>query len=661
MSQADASAAEALDRALAATERWALALSALALLAVDPVGLGGALVRARPGPVRERWLAALQARLPAGTPVRRMPLHISDERLLGGLDLAATLQAGRPVAQTGLLAQCDGGLIIVAMAERLQAGHAAMLCAAMDRGELQSEREGLSQRSPSRFGVLALDEGETEDEQAPAALGDRLAFKIELETLSWRDADHLPLLPDAPQLLAARARLRDVAFDADTVSALCATTLALGIDSPRAAWQAWRAACASAALRGSRQVEAEDAALAARLVLAPRATQRPAPPAGEESTDAPAESASNSDKDEPTPTPPAPPPEGQPEPPPRDGGAASDADDPQAEPDPSTEAPTPQALHEQLIEAAMAAIPAGLLATLQLGRSGGAAQAGRAAAWSASLRGGRPVGSRRGDPRSGARLSLVDTLRAAAPWQTLRRAQRLARDSHGAAGPSAPNRKAAQIEVQADDFRIRRYEQRRATTTLFIVDASGSAALHRLAEAKGAVNLLLADCYVRRDSVAVLGFRGRSAELLLPPTRSLVRAKRSLAALPGGGGTPMAAAIDAALALADKVRRAGATPLLVFLTDGRANIARDGRSGRALAEEDALRAAASLRAARMASLLIDTSPQPAAAAQRLAAAMAAQYRALPYAGAQALSQAVRGLQQGVQSPLRGGSVPRSPG
>jgi magnesium chelatase subunit D len=246
----------------------------------------------------------------------------------------------------------------------------------------------------------------------------------------------------------------------------------------------------------------------------------------------------------------------------------------------------------------------------------------------AAQRAGRPAGTRRGEPRGGARLNLIETLRAAAPWQTLRR--------EAAPGPR-------RIHVHADDMRVNRLQQRTATATLFVVDASGSSALHRLNEAKGAINLLLADCYVRRDQVGVISFRGSTAELLLPPTRSLVRARRSLAALPGGGGTPLAAALEAALRVSGQVLRAGATPIVVLLTDGRANVARNGDRGRERAEQDALLMARHLRAARVTSLVVDTSRRPAPQAQRLAAEMGATYRALPQAGSAELSAAVKAL------------------
>jgi magnesium chelatase subunit D len=145
---------------------------------------------------------------------------------------------------------------------------------------------------------------------------------------------------------------------------------------------------------------------------------------------------------------------------------------------------------------------------------------------------------------------------------------------------------------------------------------------------------------VRRDRVALLAFRGRGADLLLPPTRSLVRAKRSLAGLPGGGGTPLAAGIEAGLALADAVGRKGETPVVILLTDGRANVARDGKGGRARAEEDALTAARAVRAAGVKVLLVDTAPHPQPLARRLAGEMDAVYLPLPYADAAVLSRAV---------------------
>jgi magnesium chelatase subunit D len=196
------------------------------------------------------------------------------------------------------------------------------------------------------------------------------------------------------------------------------------------------------------------------------------------------------------------------------------------------------------------------------------------------------------------------------------------------------------VRVLPEDFHIHRFAQRRNTTTVFAVDASGSSALYRLAEAKGAVELLLAQCYVRRDEVAVIAFRGRAAELLLPPTRSLVRAKRALAGLPGGGGTPLALGLDAAAQVAGQVRRSGASPVVVVLTDGRANVTRAGEGGRQQAQQDALDAAVRLRALGAQTLLVDTSVRPEPAAAALAVAMGARYLALPQADAATLSNAV---------------------
>ncbi|MEO8280200.1 MAG: magnesium chelatase subunit D [Ideonella sp.] len=592
-----------------------------ALMAVDPVGLGGVHLRSDAGPMRERWLAQLSGLLPEGTPWRRVPLHIEDDRLLGGLDLSSTLQAGRPVAQRGLLAEADGGIVLLAMAERIDASTAARLAAVLDQHEVVAERHGIAARSASRIGVVALDEGLGDDEQLPARLRERLALALSLAPRARADESEQALFTRA-DVAAARARLADVRIDEEFVESLCAAAHALGVDSPRASIFACRVARVVAALDARTAVSADDAALAAGLVLAPRATRLPTASEPEAADEAEAESTPGDDEAaaEEAGLDPTPPPSG---------------DDERAEVDAERPATQTGALDDVVLQAAVAAVPRGLLAALAIGQTAqrAAAAAGRVGALQLGRSRGRPAGVRRGEPRGGARLNLIETLRAAAPWQKLRR------------GADDAGRQSG-VRVRREDFVVWRFQQRRETTTVFVVDASGSAALHRLAEAKGAVELLLADCYVRRDSVAVIAFRGSAAELLLPPTRSLVRAKRSLAGLPGGGGTPLAAGLAAAHLLADAVRRRGATPVLVLLTDGRANISLDGTPGRARASDDALTVARRLKADGFSTLLLDTSPQPQQPARELAAAMGARYLPLPHGASSAMSQAVQASRAG---------------
>ena len=195
--------------------------------------------------------------------------------------------------------------------------------------------------------------------------------------------------------------------------------------------------------------------------------------------------------------------------------------------------------------------------------------------------------------------------------------------------------------MRKEDLRIKRLIERTRVATIFVVDASGSQALHRLGEAKGAVQLLLAECYVRRDEAALIAFRGKDARLLLPPTRSLARVRRELAQLPGGGGTPLARGIALAANMADAIRRKGDTPVLVFFTDGQANITNEGVGDRAKAEVDATEAAKHLRASGIRCLLIDTSPRPQPRARKLAEDLGARYLPLPAAQAQKLSAAVK--------------------
>ncbi len=581
--------------------RYADAALAAAIFAVAPSDLGGIVVRADAGPLRQSWLESLKSLRPTGAPMRRLPSHITDDRLLGGLDLAATLSAGRPVADGGLLAESDGGVLVIPGSERLAAPIAGRIASVLDLKEVTLERDGLGRRLQARFGIVAFDEGCLGEDRPPSAILDRSALHIDLRALTRMES--IAGLFVAEDIERARHEHLSVSLSNEVIAALCEAAVMLGVGSLNAPILAARVTRIAAALGRRATVSAEDAALAVRLVLAPRATRLP------EISDTT-------------------PPEQEPDLPPQD-----DVD--------KSSAPEGDALRDVVVAAARTALPPQLLALLKSKKPGRPhASAGKAGARQKSPHRGRAVGVTRSVPRDGQKLNIIETLRAAAPWQSIRRRER---------SPKGVSETQRRVDVKPGDFRARRLKHRGETTTIFVVDASGSTAVQRLAEAKGAVELLLADCYSRRDNVALIAVSGRGAELLLPPTRALARVRRNLADLPGGGGTPLASGIAAAGLLSEAVRRKGQTPSVVFLTDGRANISHDGTPGRARAENEALSAAADLRASGTAALLIDTSPKPQPQGARIAEAMAATYVPLPHADARTLSDAVKS-QMGRRAP-----------
>jgi magnesium chelatase subunit D len=582
---------------------------AVALFAVDPFGLGGMVLRAGVGPHRDQICSWVRSLLSSQGPVLHLPLHITDDGLLGGLSLGATLQRGRAVVEHGLLARANGGVVMVAMAERLGTQVTSHLCVALDRGEIAVERDGIAARVPCRLGIVALDEG-IEDEGAPAALCDRLAFRLDLtapETHARFDDE-----PDPARVSEARVLLPNVELNGEVIDALCRAAAALGVMSLRAPLLAAAAARAHAALEGRTRVEEADAVVASRLVLGPRANRLP-------------EEVVETEQDRTLG-----PPEG--------GESAQPSGADEANHSTPADSVPSGALAEIVLHAAKSAVPAGLLDALALGRERRpvASRAGSAGALRGSTTGGRPCGTRPGQGRCDGRLNLVETLRAAAPKQRLRR-----RAAENAGGSTR------RVEVRKADFRFTRFQQRTETSVIFAVDASGSSALQRLAEAKGAVEQVLADCYVRRDHVALIAFRGAGAALLLPPTRSLTRVRRCLADLAGGGTTPLAAGIDAALALALDARKRGRAPIVVLMTDGRANVARDPKAGTAAAVADAMASARAVRLAGVQTLFLDTAPRPRPQASALASQMAARYLPLPYVDAVAISRQVQSIARDV--------------
>ena len=606
---------------------WDDALWALAALHIDPVGMRGIWLRAPHGPVRDEWLSLLQHLRPN---VRRLPNNIDSERLLGGLDLSATLSTGKPVTQAGLLAQSDQSLLLAPMAERMAPEAAAILGQVLDNGRVTPHGGGDTQ--DARLGLIALDEALEDEPCMSESLQERLGIWLDLRHLGRQETasdEILGLLgvlasPDEAadtERQTVFERLRTLRLNDEQIQAITQMAQAMGIASLRGPLACVRLACVLAALRESAAVEDVDLGRAARLCLTPRATQMPAPPEQEAPPEQP-------------PEPPAEPPDD--EPPPEDEPAPPDNEPPPPEqaPDSPEEDTPPQDLGEMLLEAALASLPPDVLAQLASTRAtqirgGGQSRSGEVRQ---SRSRGSPLPPRPGLPRQGARLHVLATLGHAAPRQKLRSSSALAVSAQALT---------PRLKIRAEDFHIHRYAERTQTCLIFAIDASGSAALHRLAEAKGAVELLLAQSYSRRDQVCVVGFRGSQAEVLLPPTKSLVRAKRSLAGLPGGGGTPLPHAIKLALELALQQRRLGVSPSLVMLCDGRANVSLQGSGGRAQALQESLSWANAWRAQELPSIWIDTSARPEPQAEQIALAMGSRYVPLPQANSQRMAQVVQ--------------------
>ena len=580
---------EAFERMDAA--RWGQADLAAALLALMPLRLKGAVFDGAAPELAGLLQDRVTERLGAGALLHRMPVSITDDRLIGGLDLAATLAAGRPIAETGLLARADGGVLIVPMAERLPGRAAAQLARVIDTGEVETERDGLSLRAPARFVSLAFADPDEPGELLPAGLGDRLAYGLSLHGVS--PARPRPETLNPAIVDAARAKLRWVSVPDAIMHALIDAALRLGIRSLRAPAFCLAAARGIAALAGRDEVTDADASLAAELVYASRANVL-------------------IDRSEP----PAPPPEPL-EP---DNENTDDASRPQPEPDELT---------ELLVEAVRVRVSLDMAARARTTRQRTRQEVpvGKSGDMVDSRRRGSRIGARAGDPRRDGRLDLLSTLRTAAPWQRIREA------------PSG----GAVISVRASDFRVKRFRHRSEAVVIFVVDASGSSAMNRLADAKGAIELLLSGCYSRRESVALIAFRKEGADLLLPPTRSLTRVKRSLSRLPGGGGTPLAAGIAAAAQLVRIERRKRKAPHVVFLSDGQGNIALDGTPGRERSAEDARDMARRLKSLQERVLFFDISKRPSAQAELISTEMGAIYRPLPVADAARVSRDVRSL------------------
>ena len=604
-------------------ETWNDALTSLQLLQIDPSGFGGIWLRAPFGPVRERWLRHLLA---SGLNTVKVPGSVDMERLLGGIDLSLTLQTGSLHMQSGLLQQADQGVVCISMAERFPDALMAPMTQAMDTQSLPPLRmsDGSESAPRTQFGVVALDESMDDEPPIGKSLQERLGLWFDLQALAPSDVPELEFSQlnqgnasdqaldiriSAEKLLQARQLLPHIQWSDDQALAVCATALGLGIDSLRAPTLALRVACCHAALNMRSRVSDEDLEFAARRVLAPRATRWPAPAEQQSSPDT-SQEAEQEPPDQ----------QAQQDPPPADQSSQDE---------PPTDSPSAEDLQEMMIASALASLPPKLLDSLltKPGSSQGNSS-GRSGQFRSGMQRGRPLPPRPGRPAGHARLHVLATLRAAAPKQKLR------------SGTSQ-----GRVAIRSEDFHVHRFQQNSASCMILALDASGSAALQRLAEAKGAVELLLQQSYARRDSVCIVAFRGAKAQLLLPMTRSLVRAKRAMTGLPGGGGTPLALALKMACEQSIQLQRQGVTPILVVLSDGRANVSLQGLGGRVQAQADALLWVQQWRQTGHRSLWIDTSIQPDPQVQNLADAMGASYMPMPQVQAQRMANAMDNLRK----------------
>ena len=429
--------------------------------------------------------------------------------------------------------------------------------------------------------VLAFDDGYRKSDVTQPKLCDRLAFSVDL-----RDVRFNQFSPDFFSQHSSKTSKADITEA--QIQSVIVSAIKFGIEEMRPIYMTVNAAQYLATLDNRIAVEQIDLNLAATLILAHRVQVMPEEIEHDEQDDPPKENEEEKN----------------------DTKKNSEINLPA----------------EVLIEAIKASLPDNIYEHLKNNiRQKSKTGSGFGNRQKSKVR-GRPKPSKNIPPSDQERIDIVSTLRSAAPWQKLRKKQL---------------KKSRNIVILPTDLHTFNFEDRSERVIIFLVDASGSAAMNRLGESKGAIELMLAESYAKRDFVSLISFRDTSAEILLPPTRSLVQTKKRLGSLMAGGGTPLAIGLDTGIKLAQNCKRSGKMPSLAILTDGKANIDLNGLPNREKALSDSVLVGEIGKKMDMKSVFIDCGKRPNNNLKEIANSMGANYVSLPRTNATKISNLVQ--------------------